>query len=602
MSHGLDPKEEVRDRIDIVEFISGYVTLKKSGQSFKGLCPFHTDSTPSFHVRRDTGTWKCFGCGAGGDIFSFLQQAENLTFPEALEKLARLAGVPYEPRGGQQRASERERLRAAVKQAHVFYRECLARSPKAKGYLDERGVGSEAVEEFELGYAPARPALLLEYLKKHGVSFDDALAAGVLFCPEGRRDLVPWQRDRLVFPILNVHRDPIAFSGRALGGQEPRYINSPETPLFRKSKVLFGLAQARKAIAETDALILVEGNVDVVTLFQAGFHNVAANLGTALTEEHVRLIARYTKQVILAYDADSGGVKAALRASDMFEGADLTARVAALPNGEDPDSMVRNHGPEKLREVLDSALGIVDYKLKILLDSSDLSTEHGRSVMVQRAIPILAAVRNGVERDRHIRFVADRWRAREGPRAFDEEAIRLEIKRYRSSGQRRRQEAPPATRRTGPSSSERRTRVEMAERGLVACLFAELPLAKIVVEETPTDALPSPWVAEVIGWAREIISAGGAADPKTAIQAFEHTDWGPTLVELVTRPIEPPPTARFARDCIRTVCEQHRRTTRRKMAESVIPRIDDGRLTREDEEFKAFWAVVSAPRERPGDT
>ncbi|MCS7066409.1 MAG: DNA primase, partial [Fimbriimonadales bacterium] len=349
-----NPREEIRERIDLVELVSGYVRLERAGSNFKGLCPFHTERTPSFYVSPSLNRFHCFGCGASGDAFAFLMRIEGVSFREALRRLAERAGVELrESPPEQETQDEHNRLRRAVFAAHFYYRQCLQRAPRARQYLQQRGLTPETIERFQLGYAPDGWDYLLRFLQKHQITPEDALNAGLV--RQGEHGYYDYLRDRIVFPIHDPSGRVIAFGGRALGNEEPKYLNTPETPLFEKRHTLYGWHLARGAIVRQQRAIVVEGYMDLIMLHQYGFEHAVATLGTAFTEHHAGRLRRIAEQVYLLYDSDNAGVRAALRAAEVLHAAGIPALIVALPTGEDPDSLLQKAGAEALQQALDAA-------------------------------------------------------------------------------------------------------------------------------------------------------------------------------------------------------------------------------------------------------
>ncbi|MDQ2798689.1 MAG: DNA primase, partial [Armatimonadota bacterium] len=387
--------DTVRTRTDLVSVIERYVTLKRAGKNLVGLCPFHQEKTPSFQVNPSLGVWKCFGqCNEGGDVFKFVQKIENLSFLEALERLALQAGVTLSRQGGGGRreasasgteqggsdVGERERLYRINALALRYFREMLQRAPMAQEYVQGRGLAHDVQERFALGFAPDVWEGLSQFLVQKGASLADAETAG-LVAKNQRGGTYDRLRGRLVFPIFDAQERPIAFGGRLIAeGQpgQPKYWNSPETPVFSKSRTLYGLHHARKAIAAQEQAIIVEGYTDVVAAHQAGFENVVATLGTSLTEDHVPILARLANRVLLAFDADTAGLKAASRAAQIFEAQDVDVRVLDLPPGDDPDSLLRAGKRREFERAIEDALPLTEYRLKRLIRTSALETERDR--------------------------------------------------------------------------------------------------------------------------------------------------------------------------------------------------------------------------------
>jgi len=366
---GDDKIEEVRSRADIVEIIGAHVRLRRAGRNFVGLCPFHNEKTPSFSVNAERGFFHCFGCGVGGSVFNFITRVEGLTFPEAVRSLAKKYGVtlPEHDVSGPA-AGEREAMLEASKVAAEFFAHVLWNTTDgamARDYLKSRGISIETARAFMVGYAPSRPASLAKALEKRGLR-DAGIKIGLVRKDEsGAYDMF---RARVMFPIRDAQGRAIAFGGRVLDARLPKYINSPESPLYSKTRTLYGLFEARQAISSSassgkDRAILVEGYFDVIALWQAGFKEVVAGCGTALTVEQLRVLSRYTKNVIACFDGDTAGRKASMRALETFLQAGLLGRGIFIPSGFDPDTFVRERGAAAFAELTDKSELLVDYFL-----------------------------------------------------------------------------------------------------------------------------------------------------------------------------------------------------------------------------------------------
>jgi DNA primase len=359
---GDDKIEEVRARADIVEVIGAHVRLRRSGRNFMGLCPFHQEKTPSFSVNPERGFFHCFGCGAGGTVFNFIMRMDGLTFPEAVRTLADRYGVDLPERdepGGPTR-SERDAMLQANQVAADFYAHVLWRRPEGEGaraYLRSRGISDETARAFLLGFAPAQPAALAKALEKRGLREAGVKAGLVKKDSSGAFDMF---RARLMFPIRDVQGRVLAFGGRVLDDRLPKYINSPESPLYSKTRTLYGLYEARQAIAAKDRAVLVEGYIDVIMLWQAGFKESVAGCGTALTVEQLRVLARYTKNVLACFDGDAAGRKASLRALEIFLQAGMLGRGIFIPAGFDPDTFIREQGAAEFERLIGSAELLVE--------------------------------------------------------------------------------------------------------------------------------------------------------------------------------------------------------------------------------------------------
>lgn len=420
--------DQVKERLDIVEVIQSYVPLKKAGRNYKGLCPFHAEKTPSFVVFPETGTWHCFGaCGTGGDVFSFIMKRENVDFGEALRTLARRAGVELEPRSPEAAEAERrlDLLREINQAAATYFRHRLLQSDeagRARSYLEGRGLNRETLERFQVGYALDRWDGLLSYLAGKGYARQDIYEVGLIVERDDGSGYYDRFRGRVILPIRDPRGRTIGFGGRVLGDGVPKYLNSPQTPLFDKSSVLFGLDQARPGIRTSGMAVIVEGYMDVMMAHQLGLNNVVAQMGTALTEAQLRLLKRHTQRFVLALDADTAGDQATLRGLDVarqvmdrevvpvptarglirFEerlSADI--HIASLPPGRDPDEVMRE-SPERWLRLIADAKPVMDYYFDALSADLDLTTAKGKAEVVTRLGPLVAELGNRVQRAHYL--------------------------------------------------------------------------------------------------------------------------------------------------------------------------------------------------------
>ncbi|HZT40588.1 MAG TPA: DNA primase [Chthonomonadaceae bacterium] len=410
MSDLQDLKEEIRARNDIVEVVSQYMRLQKAGKNWKGLCPFHNDKNPSFSVIPQLQIYKCFSCGEAGDVFKFVQKKENLEFVEAMEFLARRAGIPFERKGvSPERASEREQMFELNNLAARFFQDRLAKSPEVQSYLAQRGILKETQERFQIGSAPDDWEALTFYLQRHRVDLVLAAKTGLIRAREQGGGYMDFFRNRLMLPIHDVSGRVVAFGGRALGDHPAKYMNSEQSILFDKSRTLYGLYFARKKLSGEIPAVFVEGYLDVITAHQAGFTQCVATLGTAMTEEHARILARYNPRVVICYDGDAAGIKATLRGAQVWEGIGVEGaevRVARLPEGDDPDSLLRRGETAAFQAALDNAVPRVDFQVELAMKRHDIHTEAGRDAALAEVIPILASIRSLSMRDRFAQRLA----------------------------------------------------------------------------------------------------------------------------------------------------------------------------------------------------
>jgi DNA primase len=404
--------EEIRDRIDIVHLISEYVALRKAGRNFIGLCPFHKEKTPSFSVRPDKQIFYCFGCGVGGNVFSFLMNINGMTFPEAIRYLAGKTGVilpdpEYHPRSAEQ-ATEKEQIYLANKKAAHWFARNLGSDGAApvRAYLDERGMGQGLIESFHLGYATDGWSGLRNYFEREKVSAEWIEKAGLII--KGKDGTYYDRfRGRLMIPIEDTEGRVIAFGGRVMDQGEPKYLNSPESPVYIKGHHLYGLNRSKEFIRKEGYAILVEGYFDFLSLWNAGVHPVVASLGTALTKEQVELLRRYTQKVFITFDADTAGQKALIRSLELFLAADVDAWAVCLPSGYDPDSCVRTLGKERFLEAIDSAQPIETYYLEQVLSGE--KTLVGEKNAVKAAIHLCMSIADPIARNLFLRRISERF-------------------------------------------------------------------------------------------------------------------------------------------------------------------------------------------------
>lgn len=443
--------EEVRAAADIVDVISEFVPLKKAGREYKANCPFHDERTPSFYVVPAKGFYKCFGCGKSGDVFSFVMERQGLDFVEAVKHVAGRAGVEVREvkRSTEEEDPDRPLFEINGFAQDWFRAQLLDESvgANARSYLEGRGIDAEVAERYGLGFAPDEWRGLRDAAGKHGLAEDLMLEVGMLGSSERSREPYDRFRGRIMFPIESVSGRVIAFGGRVLvgdGKDAPKYLNSPETPIYHKGRNLYGLSWARHWIRRAETALVVEGYMDVVSLAAHGFENVVAPLGTALTPEQAKLLSRYTTRVLLLFDSDAAGLKATFRAGDTLLEAGLHPAVVTLPPGEDPDTLVHAGGAEALEQYLDQAVDVLDRKLQILDEKNYFSSIERTRTAVDRLLPTIRAASDPALRDIYVSKVADRTGVRR-------ETLEAELARARSGPGAARVEAPtPAPRRAPP--------------------------------------------------------------------------------------------------------------------------------------------------------
>ena len=477
--------QEVSDRNDIVDVVSGYVRLnKKSGANLFGLCPFHSEKTPSFSVAPAKQIYHCFGCGKGGSVFNFIMEIENLTFPESVEFLAKRVGlqVPEEHRDDPESRRREQLLKLNKDAGKFFYKQLLSEGGTvAQDYALRRGLTPATVKKFGLGYAPDTWDSLVKAMKALGYSEGLMLQAGLV--RKGKKGgMYDTFRNRLMFPVFDVRGNVIGFSGRILGDGEPKYMNSPETPVFNKSKNLFGMNLAKKT--KLGYVILCEGNVDVVALHQAGFDNAVASLGTSLTPEQARLISRYVNEVVIAYDGDTAGQKATARAIGILEKLDVKVRVLTMTGAKDPDEYIKKFGADGFRNLLETSEDHTDYTLGKIKDKYDLTVPESKLSFLKEAEQYIATFSGKAEREVYAMRVAEMIGV--SPQAVRDDVENL---RRRNAGRNKRQAEKQEISTVGKSPIRsiryENSRSAMAEEGIIRLLYLDSQLFDRITAPEP---------------------------------------------------------------------------------------------------------------------
>lgn len=411
-----DMISHICDENDIIDYVSQYVQLKKSGRDYSGLCPFHHEKTPSFHVSREKQLFHCFGCGASGNLVQFVMRSENLDFVDALKVLADRAGIMIPEDDGDfsdENHEKKKRILAMNKYAARFFYECLknkSTGEKGQQYFVKRNIPWKTVTVYGLGYAPDSRDMLLKHLNSKGFKTDEIVEAGLAVSREGK--IYDKFRDRVMFPIIDVRGNVIGFGGRIMhdnkeinGYKIPKYLNSPETPVFDKGKNLFSLNLAKNA--KSSEIILCEGYMDVISVYQAGIKNIVATLGTAITENQAKLMMRYANEILICYDSDEAGTKAALRAIDVITDVGGRSRVIRLKNAKDPDEYINKNGVEKFKEAVRNAVPATEFKISLIKKQYDTTSTEGKILFIEEVVKVFTKLKDAVEIDAYITKVAE---------------------------------------------------------------------------------------------------------------------------------------------------------------------------------------------------
>lgn len=506
---------EIKYRNDIETAISQYVNLKRRGKNLVGLCPFHSEKTPSFTVYPENGSFYCFGCGVGGDVFTFTGLIENLDYIESVKLLAERSGITL-PQDGYDDSMQRlkKRIYDINRDTARFFHAFLM-SPGGKwalDYLTGRGLTVKTIKHFGLGAAPDSWDALIHHLKEKGYTESDMLAANVIGKSE-RGGIYDRFRKRVMFPIINIRGNIVAFSGRAMPGEDKqggKYVNTADTPVYKKSENLFGINFAKNVCSER--VILVEGNMDVISLHQAGFENTVAPLGTAFTTEQANLLSRYTKEIVLMLDADAAGQKAVRRASELLENTGLSVRVVVVPDGKDPDEYIKKNGKERFAALLEGAVSDMEYKLLTAAKDINLDNEDGRLKYLAGAAEIIAASDDIMTRDIYIGRLSEKY-------GVSRTALNARIEELRKRNRRQKQKKeisdiirPKFTK--DDINPERRKSVKgtAAEETLIAVLLKNPDFYKIAAEKLPPEKMLTSLNRRIYETILSVLERGGTLD------------------------------------------------------------------------------------------
>lgn len=495
-------------RSDIVDVVSDYVKLTPKGGSYWGLCPFHGEKTPSFHVRADQQNYHCFGCGKGGGVISFVMEVENLPYLDALRLLAKRAGVEFPEQNMDQRSRrKRARLLELNKEAARFFHSQLHGPAGRQGleYLQRRGLSRGIMTRFGLGFAPDNWDSLIRAMAQKGYEKGDLLEAGLAVSSQKGR-IYDRFRGRVMFPIIDLRGDVIGFGGRVMGDGAPKYLNSPDSPVFNKSRNLFALNLAKNT--KLGRIVLTEGYMDTISLYQAGFDCAVASLGTSLTADHAKLLSRFTKEVVICYDADSAGIQAANRAIPLLEKTGLKVRVVRVHGAKDPDEFLKKFGPDAFAKLLDQSENYVNYNLRQLQEKYDLSDPIQRAEFARAGAEVISRLDSPVEREVHAGQLAQT--AGVGKDALLQEIQRFRKQRfYQAKRKQERRDLTPVN-QIQPKSRQMRydnPRSARAEEGILRLLMLDSSLARQISDLTPAD-FTAPVLGKIYGVLRDRMDQG----------------------------------------------------------------------------------------------
>ena len=510
--------EEVRSRNDIVDVISSYVNLKKKGNSYSACCPFHHEKTPSFHVSREKQMYHCFGCGVGGNVYTFLMEHENYSFPEAVEALAERAGVKLPEQSmspeAKKQADERTRIKDMNRLAAGYFHYLLRteHGTHALEYLTNRGLTEDTINRFGLGFSDVYRDDLYKYLKNKGYKDEEMKNSGLIRFDEkyGASDQF-W--NRVMYPIVDTNNRVIGFGGRVMGDGKPKYINTQETPVFDKSRNLYGLNFAKKS--KRQGIIFCEGYMDVISMHQAGFDNAVASLGTALTPGQVNLIKRYTDRVYLAYDSDEAGTKAALRALGIMREFEMPARVISLKPYKDPDELIQAEGTESFERRIEQAVSGTMFEIGILEHNYNQEDPQERTQFQKEAARILSVIEDPLERNNYIESVAGKYR-------IDKDSLKETVTQYGISGAARINNDVFRERKPRKSIEEEKQQKQLkAERLLITWLINDNSLFDKIKDVIGVDDFLDPVYRDVVENLLKQYETDGKVTPAAIINHYQ---------------------------------------------------------------------------------
>lgn len=563
---------EIKYRNDIETAVSQYVNLKRRGKNLVGLCPFHSEKTPSFTVYPENGSFYCFGCGVGGDVFTFTGLIENLDYMESIKLLAERSGISL-PQDGYDDSMQRlkKKIYDINRDTARFFHSFLM-SPGGKwalDYLTGRGLTVKTIKHFGLGAAPDSWDALIHHLKEKGYTESDMLAANVIGKSQ-RGSLYDRFRKRVMFPIINIRGNIVAFSGRAMPGEDKqggKYVNTSDTPVYKKSENLFGINFAKSVCSER--VILVEGNMDVISLHQAGFENTVAPLGTAFTTEQANLLSRYTKEIVLMLDADAAGQKAVRRASGLLENTGLSVRVVVIPDGKDPDEYIKKNGKERFAALLEGAVSDMEYKLLTAAKDIDLNSEDGRLKYLAAAAEIIAATDDIMTRDIYIGRLSEKY-------GVSRTALTTRVNelRKRNSRQKQKKEITDIIRpkfTKDDINPERRKSVKgtAAEETLIAVLLKNPDFYKIALDKLPPEKMLTSLNRRIYETIISVLEHGGSLDISAFAEKLLPAEIG-YLVSLQNSEKTGKNPEIVLKDCIGVILEEDMLLESAEKAESSV--------------------------------
>lgn len=580
--------EQIRSATDIVDVVSQYLTLTQKGKNLWGLCPFHQEKTPSFSVNPEKQIFYCFGCKKGGDVYTFLMDHEKLSFIETIRLLAQKKGIPLEidPAEANQ-FQEKEALYSVSRFAARFFYTTLANPQQGLvglKYFASRGLTAQTIKKFGLGFSPNDWVALFRAATKQSYTPEMLLKAGLIIPRKDNSGFYDRFRNRIIFPIFDASNRVVAFGGRRMVEENsPKYINSPETPIYQKRETLYGLAQTRQAIQTEKQALLVEGYLDLISLFQHGIQNAVASSGTALTDEHAKLISRYTQNIVLLFDGDSAGSRAALKGLDILLAHDLDVHVTRLPAGDDPDSFVRTKGADALRELIRTASPLVEFKVQMVAETEDLQSPTGKTRAIHSILESVIQIKDEIKQAMTIREVATRF-------LLDERLVLRELEQMQKSPRRPRLETPATPSPRIPENKAPKNRANRHEIALTKLLIRNPGMNSFVFLNLDLNKIRHPVLREIIEIIYVMYQENRTLDRVRLMSYFQNPEISAFIARTLNEPAELPGDLQEASDILTKiearVIEETRQELSLKIRAFEKQKLDTTDLERQVDELK----------------
>lgn len=578
--------DQVRDKTDITEVIGRYIPLKRAGRNFKAPCPFHNEKTPSFMVSPAKQIFHCFGCGAGGNVFNFIMKYERLQFPEAVRSLAERAGIniPEPSQASSEAASLAQKLHQVNELAASFYQDNLLKTEYGKmsrEYMQNRGINRDVIEKFKLGYALKAWDGFINFAKRKGLTTAILEKTGLVL-KKNNTSMYDRFRDRLIFPILDIKGKVKGFGGRVLNEGMPKYMNSPETHIYNKGSHLYGLNLAWEDIRRSDEAVVVEGYLDLLTPYQHGSRNIVASLGTALTVDQIRLLKRFTNNIVTLFDADQAGEQATLRSLDLIIQEDMRVRVAELPSGADPDSFIRKYGKERFESAITNAQDLFDYKLKLLASKFNPKSTEGKAKIAEEMLPTIYKIKNAILKSEYMKKLAESL-------AIDREALKTELAKVKPDYSYRYK----VDKKLEPVHSKKVIR--HAERILAGLMIEDGSAISMVKENLEESDFKNDFVKKIVNALFTLHTEKRVVNPSKLISFFGNEEIGSYISELIANSENLVDKEKNLEDCIQWIKRDNLKVKLDSMQSQIKTAQDSGNYEEAVELVTRYNQLINNP-------